>query len=105
MGHESKSRFHPLHLHTVQHALCSGILQCNIMVAMVVMQHAIYRALDCFDLPTHWATVLSGCTSPYTCKHTLNMTVSLCPSAICTVISEVKRQRVCIFLFVYTVCE
>ncbi len=25
------------------------------MVAMVVMQHAIYRELDCFDLPTHWA--------------------------------------------------
>ncbi len=29
------------------------------MVAMVVMQHAIYRALDCFDLPTHWATSIS----------------------------------------------
>ncbi len=26
------------------------------MVAMVGMQHAIYRALDCFDLPTYWAT-------------------------------------------------
>ncbi len=24
------------------------------MVAMVVKKHAIYRALDCFDLPTHW---------------------------------------------------
>ena len=24
------------------------------MVAMVVIQHAIYAALDCFDLPTHW---------------------------------------------------
>ena len=30
------------------------------MVAMVVMQHAIYRALDCFDLPTHWATKILG---------------------------------------------
>ncbi len=27
------------------------------MVAMAVMQHTIYRALDCFDLPTHWATI------------------------------------------------
>ncbi len=31
-------------------------MQCNIIVAMVVMKDAIYRALDCFDLPTHWAT-------------------------------------------------
>ncbi len=30
------------------------------MVAMVVvMQHAIYRTLGCFDLPTHWATSTS----------------------------------------------
>ncbi len=41
-----------LHLHKVQ----VDIIPVQYVVAMVVMQHAIYRALDCFDLPTHWAT-------------------------------------------------
>ena len=38
-----------LYLHKVQ-------VPVQYVVAMVVMQHAIYRALNCFDLPTHWAT-------------------------------------------------
>ena len=39
----------------VQYAII--IMQCNIsMVVMVVMRHANYRTLDCFDLPTHWVT-------------------------------------------------
>ncbi len=44
-------QYNRLHLHTVQIDIAL-----HYMVAMVVMQHAIYGALDCFDLPTHWAT-------------------------------------------------
>ena len=40
-----------VHIIPVRYAI---LMQYNIiMVAMAVMQHVIYRALDCFDLPTH----------------------------------------------------
>ncbi len=43
------------------------------MVAMVVvMQHAIYRALDCFDLPTH-----CGATSTSIMQFILNTSYTL----------------------------
>ncbi len=47
------------HAFNLQHSATMFLyiaVQC--IVAMVVMQYAIYRALDCFDLPTHWATVV-----------------------------------------------
>ncbi len=47
----------PMHFYTKCNMPYTAIIfALQYMVAMVVMQHAIYRAPDCCDLPTHWVT-------------------------------------------------
>ncbi len=52
---------------------------------MVVMQHAIYRALDCFDLPTHWATIPNN-TTVYSCMEAIYVSNIPCLLTVGTVV-------------------
>ena len=59
IGYKSKSSVHPvLYTHAVQHALYVLVYCSAIYGSDATCHNYIDRGLDCFDLPTHWATTI-----------------------------------------------